>query len=473
MLTVISLATTTLNAQERWIDAYRDHRFDQALALSDRDIQQLPRDPKTWTERAMTLAALKRNEESIISFQRALKLHPRYLPALKGAAELTYQNHDPLARDFINGLLQIDPKNSTAHAMAGVLAFERRDCGAAAQHFEQSGPELESNQQAYSFYGACLLKLGKAQAAVTIFTSLLERVPQNPNVRYNLGYAQLSAGNAAEAVTTLRPLTSGERPDPAALNLFASAEAANGDLPAALQDLRKAVHLKPDAEENYLDFASLCLEHNSPDLAAEIMDIGIQNVPNSARLYSMRGIVNAQRNKSEESVSDFEQADRLSPEKSYGAVGLSMLYAKSDHPADAERILRQKLKATPNDPTLNYLLADLLVNQKKETGPASLAEANASLVRSLVARPHFSNAHALLGKVLRRTGDNAKAIQQFKLALADNPENRVALNQIVGLLRAAGREQEAVNYSTMLRKLLEHELKDEVSQSRSRIVIAQ
>ena len=42
---------------------------------------------------------------------------------------------------------------------------------------------------------------------------------------------------------------------------------------------------------------------------------------------SMRGIINAQRNKFDESANDFEQANRLSPQKLYGSVGLSMLYA--------------------------------------------------------------------------------------------------------------------------------------------------
>jgi len=462
-----------LSAQDRWIDAFGARKFNDALMISDRELKQRPGDPKLWTERALSLEALGRNAESISSFQRALTLKPSFMPALEGASELTYKTRDSHAKTFLAKLLEVDPNNATAHAMAGVLAFEGRDCPMAIEHFEKAGSNLDKNEQAYSLYGACLLEVNKAQKAASVFAGLLERFPESVNVRYNLGYAQFLNGKATDAIATLRPLTSGDRVDASALNLIASAEATEGQLAAALNDLRSAAHLKPEAEENYLDFASLCLEHNSPDLAEEIINIGLQNIPASARLYSMRGIVNAQNNKFDESASDFEQSNRLSPDKSYGSVGLSMLYAESKRPEDSEKILRGKLKAAPNDATLNYLFADVLVNQSKTVSGSNLAEAKAALARAVAAKPQFSNAHALLGKVYRRMGETARAIQEFKLALLGNPQNRVALTQVVSLLRGAGREKEAASYSATLRGLVQQELKDDVSQSRVRIVRVQ
>ncbi len=467
------LSIGILFAQERWIDAFRAGRFNDALAVSDRELKGQTRDPKLWTERALTLEALGRNPESITSFQRALTLQPTFAPALEGAAELTYKIHDPHAQTFLAKLLEIDPHNATAQAMAGVLAFEQKDCSVAIHHFEEAGPGLVRNEQAYSFYGACLLEQNKAPKAVPVFASLLTQFPDSTNVRYNLGYARFLSGDATEAIATLRPLTTGEHEDASALNLIASAEAADGQLAAALSDLRAAAHLKPEAEENYLDFASLCLDHNSPELAEEIINMGLQIIPNSARLYSMRGIVNAQSNKFDESASDFEKANRLSPDQSYGSVGLSMLYAESKHPEDSERILREKLKVAPNDATLNYLFADVLLNQSKTIKSSNLSEARAALARSLAARPDFSDSHALLGKVFRRMGENEKAINEFKLALSNNPKNRIALTQITSLLRSVGREKEAALYSVTLRALVQQELRDDVSQSRIRIVRVQ
>jgi tetratricopeptide (TPR) repeat protein len=460
-------------SQERWIDAFRAGRYADALIISEQDLKDQPSDAKLWTERAMALDRLGRNADSINSFQRALAFDPAFTPALEGAAELAYRIRDPRAQTFIAKLLVTNPQNTTAHAMAGVLDFESRNFKDAAEHFERAGPTLMKNEQAYSLYGACLLELGNAQQALPIFAALSERFPQSANVRYNLGYAQLLAGHAAEAITTLRPMTTGENPDASALNLMASAEAANGQLAAALNDLRSAARLRPEAEENYLDLATLCLEHNSIDVAEEIVNIGLQNVPNSARLYSMRGIINAQKNNYDQSSSDFEQANRLSPDKSYGSVGLSMVYAESKRPEEAIRILRDKLRTSPNDPTLNYPLADLLVNQPNGNNKDDLAAAHTALLRSIAAKPTFSNAHTLLGKVYRRTGDNAKAIEELKLALSYDSQNRVALNQIVSLLRETGRQQEAATYSASLRRILQQELKADAEQSRVRIVRVQ
>jgi tetratricopeptide (TPR) repeat protein len=459
--------------QESWTDAFRARRFADAVAISESELKQTPRDATRWTKRALALEGLGRNAESIESFQRALELRPTFIPALEGAAEVAYKIRDRQAESFIAKLLKIDPRNTTAHAMAGVLAFEKHDCNTATRNFEQTGPELAQNQQAYSFFGACLLELNNAQKAVLVFTTLSKQFPESVNVRYNLGYAQFLNGNAGDAIVTLRPLTIGEHPDASALNLVASAEAADGHLGTALEDLRKAAQLKPDAEDNYLDFATLCLEHDSLDLAEETVNIGLQNIPASARLYSMRGIINAQKNKFDESANDFEQANRLSPQKLYGSVGLSVLYAESKHPEESERILRSKLQTAPADATLNYLLADLLVNKPSGATDLDWAEAKAALLRSVAAKPDFSNAHALLGKVYRRTGENAKAIEQLKLALSHDPQNRVALNQMVSLLRSVGRAPEAAPYSASLRRVLQQAVSTDVDQARVRIVRVQ
>ena len=461
------------SAQENWTDAFRAGRFADAVAICDARLKVNGQDPALWTGRALALARLGRNAESMQSFGRAIELRPTFVPALEGASELAYRTHDLQAQNFINKLVQLEPQNKTAHAMAGVLAFEKRDCNTAVIHFGKAGPELADNQQAYSFYGACLLQLNRSQEASPVFATLLKRSPASANMRYNLGYAQLLSGHSGEAVETLRPLAADERPDASALNLIASAEAANGNVAAALADLRKAAHLAPRAEENYIDFAALCLEHDSNELAGEIVNIGLQNIPSSARLYSMRGIIKVQSSKFDEAANDFEQANRLSPEHSYGSVGMSMLYAESKHPDDAARIMREKLKATPDDATLNYLLADVLVNQPKSPNASEINEAKAALLRSISARPGFANAHALLGKVYRRTGDNAKAIEQFKLALMHDPQNRVALSQIVNVLRQIGKSREATPYSDSLKRLLQQQMSAEADQSRFRIVRVQ
>ena len=70
-------------------------------------------------------------------------------------------------------------------------------------------------------------------------------------------------------------------------------------------------------------------------------------------------------------------------------------------------------------------------------------------------------------------GENEKAINEFKLALSNNPKNRIALTQITSLLRSVGREKEAALYSVTLRALVQQELRDDVSQSRIRIVRVQ
>jgi Flp pilus assembly protein TadD len=470
MKAAVFLVCFLLSGQETWTEAFKAGRFADAVSICDTRLQSEPGNVTLWTGRGLALENLGRSEEALQSFGHALGLQPSFIPALKAAAELTYRSHDPHAREFVEKLLKADPQNKTAHAMAGVLAFEAQDCGGAISHFEAAGTELTQNRQGYSLLGVCLLRLNHSAEAEHVFRILLTQNPESSNVRYDLGYSQFLSGHAIEAIESLRPLTSVDRPPADALNLIAAAEAYSGQLAAAIADLRKAVEVQPAAEEHYLDFAALCLAHGSLDIAKEIVDIGLEKIPTSARLYSMRGIIQAQHGKYEEASRDFEQANRLSPETSYGSLGLSVLRAESKQPQEAARLLREKLSRAPDDPTLNYLLADILLNQPGTTTAGDLTEAKSVLLRSIRAKPDFSSAHALLGKLYRREGDKARAIEEFKTALAHDPQNRVALNQIVTALREANRVDEAASYSRRLRRTLEQEISSDADQTRLRIV---
>ena len=202
-------------------EALRSHRFEEALSLSGSLLQTRPQDPEIWTARGLALAALGRETESISSFDKALELEPGYVPALKGAVEVTYRLHDPRAAALLNRLLRLQPGNGVAQAMAGVLAYEARDCGAAVRHFELGREQVSSNEKAYSLYGACLTTLRRSAEAVPVFQQLLAEHPGNGDLRFDLGYALLLAGKPADAVATLEQFAGERGAD--ALNLLAAA----------------------------------------------------------------------------------------------------------------------------------------------------------------------------------------------------------------------------------------------------------
>ncbi len=215
-------------------EALRAKRFQDALTLSGSLLQSRPEDPGVWTARGLALAGLGQDQESISSFETALRYSPEFAAALKGMVEVGYRSQDPRAAVFLDRLIRLEPENVVAHAMAGVLAFEGGDCGRAVSHFEKASAQIASNERAYSLYGACLLVLNRPSDAVAVFEKLLAVHPDSVNVRFNLGYSQLLAQKSADAIGTLQPFAADSGAGADGLNLLASAEAAGGRLEAAV-----------------------------------------------------------------------------------------------------------------------------------------------------------------------------------------------------------------------------------------------
>jgi tetratricopeptide (TPR) repeat protein len=374
----VLLAANLRAADDPLLDAINNGRFKEALATADSLLKAQPRDARLWTARGVALGGLGRSEASLSSFDQALKISPGLLPALKGAAETAYRSRDSRASGYLAKILLADPKNDVANAMLGVLAFEGQNCSQALKYFDNSRALVERDPVATSQYGACLVNGGRAGDAVPIFQRALAANPTSINTRYNLAVSLLKAGRAEDAVETLRPLSE----DAAALNLRAAAESAAGRLEDAIASLRTASRLAPTDERNYIDFAVLCLEHDNSELAEEVATAGLKNIPGSARLYSVRGLVRALRGQQEQAATDFDKASELEPGRAYGAVGQSVLLRQGSRIEEAIAVLRRKLRAAPDDPILNYMLADVLLRQSANPGTLSFVEARKALERS-------------------------------------------------------------------------------------------
>src|SRR5712671_2602147 len=106
-------------------------------------------------------------------------MNPEFIPALKGAAQVSYTVRDPRAASFLKRLTGLDSTDATAQSMAGVLAFEAGDCQAAAAYFEAGRAETEANSQAYAIYGSCLVKLHRAKEALMVFERMHRKNPES------------------------------------------------------------------------------------------------------------------------------------------------------------------------------------------------------------------------------------------------------------------------------------------------------
>jgi tetratricopeptide (TPR) repeat protein len=401
-------------------EALSSHRYQDAIALADVLLRTNPDDPRIWTARGASLTALGRDGEGLTSFERALELNPQFAPALKGAVESAYRIRDGRTAALLDRLLRLEPQNGVAHAMAATLKFEGGDCRAAITHFEQSLAQIATNEEASYLYAACLV----------------------------------SQSRSADTIQILQPFTLQPHVSAGTWNLLASAENAAGNANAAIAHLSKAIDAAPQDEQNYIDLAALYIQHDSARSALPIIEAGLKQAPKSARLHAIRGVVKGQIGTEQEAAADFELANQLDPGQQYGAAGLGVLYTSSNQIDLASAVLRKRLKTSPDDPTLNYLLAEALIREDVKPGTPEFNEISTALRRALRVKPDFGAAHIALGKLDNRSGDYTNAVGELKAGLRSSPSDRTALSQLAIALRHLGRTDEAAAVTAILRQVV-------------------
>jgi tetratricopeptide (TPR) repeat protein len=254
------------------------------------------------------------------------------------------------------------------------------------------------------------------------------------------------------------------------LNLIGNIYAAQDNVSEAITSFRRAIEMSPKEERNYVDLASLCLDHQSFDVAREVVNVGIANVPDSAALFTLRGAIAAQTSDTEQSAEDFERAQRLQPDSAYGDVGLSLLLRQQDQVGRAIAITRKQLARNPKDARMNFLLADLLLQDSSAGYLNQRMEAEHLLRRAIRLDPKLARAHAALGKLLLQRDQPEAAAAELNRALEEDPKDRVALNQYILAMKRLHRLDEANVAAQRLRDVLDQDRLAEVRKNRVRLI---
>lgn len=349
--------------------------------------------------------------------------------------------------------------------MAGELAFESGHCGDADRHFSAAEKESSESVTALLHWGECLLKNGNAAKASERFQSASAMVPHDKRILYELALAFFMDQRYDQALEALKAIPEDAR----TINVAGNIYAAQGKLSEAIASFRRATELAPKEEQNYVDLASLCLEHQSFDVARDVVNVGIANIPDSAALFTLRGAIAAQTSDVEQSAIDFEQARRLQPNADYGDVGLSLLLRQQNQIDQAITLIRKRIARNPADARINFLLADLLL-QDASAEHSHQAEAERLLRKTIKLDPKLAKAHAALGKLLLQQNQPQAAAAELKRALELDPQDRVALNQYILVMKRLNRLDEANAAAQHLRDVLAQDRLAEVRRNRVRLI---
>ena len=405
----------------------------------DLALRRFPRSAPLWTLKGIASDSLKKPEQALKAYYTALSVDPEYLSALEGAAQDEFRKRSQKAVPLLEHAQKLHPTDMTIPAMLGSLAYLRGDCRKAVAYLERTGPITEWSTGTLQEYGACLVRIEDLKPAVQVFSELLEREPGNERARYNLAAVQFEAGHYSAVQDILAPLIQRDVPDPDSLSLAAEACESLFDTPQAVDLLRRGIAVYPQSPQFYVAFADLSLTHHSFQVGIDLVNAGIARLPDEASLRLARGILYLEMSEYEKSEADFDLAETLDPALPLGSAARALAKLDRHQSAEAERLARAQLANHPDDPDLNYVLAESIRNQGPPPGSKELKEAELAAEKATRLQPKFAGARLVLSRLYMESGRFDDAVAQAEEAVKLAPEDVTVMYNLILATKRSGR----------------------------------
>jgi tetratricopeptide (TPR) repeat protein len=443
--------------------------FQDAIPYLERRLATSPRDLKALNLLGIALAGAGKKDAANERFRAALAVDANFYPALKNLAINEYDaGRVEVARRHFEAVLKIVARDEVASLYLGEILYRAKRWRDALAHYEMSGERFAQEPRWALHYGRCLLDAGRQARAIAV----LDRIPAGAGASlfeagvslgqagahaaaarlfgaargsyadaYAAGYNQvlmlLEAGDAEGAIRAGNELAAEGRSRAGLHNLVARAYLKAGRVQDAYEALRQATRLDPAAVENYIDLASICLEHDNFDLGLEIADIGLSRRPDSWMLHVLRGVLLAMKARLNEAEAEFDWARRLAPDQPVPYAALGMAWMQNGLTDKAVEVLRAE-RSRSREHVVPYIFAVALLRSGVDPASPAAEEAIDALRASIRARPDFAPARAELGRLLFKRDEVDPAISELERAAELDPAGTAALYVLSQAYRRKG-----------------------------------
>ncbi len=308
----------------------------------------------------------------------------------------------------------------------------------AAAALAPSQPAANDLQQAIS-----LTTRGQFQEAIPHFLAARRQLPNSFALEFNLALCYTGTRQFPEAIRILQQLTDSRRAAEVK-NLLAQAFIGDHRPEAAKKAFEEAAAAAPTSEKLYVLVSQASMDEGFPDLAHQVLEAGLRNLPDSAKLHFQQAVLDSQQDDHEAAAREFQAAQKLAPgsEIAYIAEAEQALYEGRMH--DVIRVAREGIQKGYQ----HYLLLTMLGEALLRSGatpdtPAEFHEAQAMLEKAVAAKPGYSSSHIALGRVYLAQGRAAEAVTQLELARQLGPHDRAVYPPLAAAYQRSGHPEKA------------------------------
>jgi predicted Zn-dependent protease len=146
--------------------------------------------------------------------------------------------------------------------------------------------------------------------------------------------------------------------------------------------------------------------------------------PDSPKTHLLMGDMYRQRQHLEEAENEYRAAAALAPHDPAPLYGLASAYSQDSKSDQALSIVKSALGMSPDDPDLNLLAGEILVERHEWTQAENYLKQSLNAAHPLKPQmlPH---AHVLLGQVYAQTDRPQEAISELQMGLASDEDGSI------------------------------------------------
>jgi predicted Zn-dependent protease len=273
---------------------------------------------------------------------------------------------------------------------------------------QQAEEELEK--------GTALSRSGAFAEAIPHLLAARGRVSNEYAVNFNLALCYVGIARPRPAIEILKSLRRSGHDGVDVENLLAQAYIGNAQPQEALASVQKAAALSPQNEKLYVFVSDACKDHRDYSLGLTVVDLGLRNLPQSARLHYERAMFLTQLDKFDQAKQDFELAARFARGSEIGYLAAAHKELFAGDISEAVHTAREGVKRGYENPALLAILGEALIQSGVSPGQPEFAEAQTVLEKTVAEQPNDPTSQIALGRLYLMGGRLEDAIAHLEKA---------------------------------------------------------
>jgi tetratricopeptide (TPR) repeat protein len=315
----------------------------------------------------------------------------------------------------------------------------------------QSNPSAEAESELHA--GIALTQQGRFSEAIPHLLAARGHVADEYAANFDLALCYAATDQFNQAIQILESLQAKGSSTVAVNNLLAQAYIGSSQPKKALAAFQEAVEQTPQDEKLYLLVADACMDHEAYDLGTEVLDEGLQHLPQSARLHYERGEFLTFQNQVDLAKADYAAAAKLAPGTDISYMALGQKDLLEGNIQGAVKITREGIRSGRENYILLTIFGDAVVRAGAAPNQPLFAEAQSALEKSVAERPNYADSQLELGELLLSAGRVDDAVAHLEKARQLAPKNPAVYSHLAIAYGRQGHSDEAQRMLAILAAL--------------------